>query len=546
MAVAGTGSASGTRSMSSKDGSTWVVIPSAADNDWDAIVWANGEFVAVSTSGTGNRVMTYTISVFASGNYSDPFDTTLPWMVLVGAQKAGFYAFGQTARSVSYPAGVTITMQSTVVQANNFLFIFPGDGQSPLRWNGDWNGAFVTAPLSTLGAGYEDIPQSNQATYYQNRLWVIDGKDTIAASQNLDFQNFNVLTSVFNLNVGSSDYLLTSYPFGDNSLIVFKKNSVYLLQNVDGALTDVTSTEITRQLGITGIIACTAVGPDVVFMTDRNITTVRLNIQNKLQSVTVPLSQNINPIIRRVNWSVASKISMGYWNNLLFVALPLDNATVCSTIVVYNFITQQWYGEWNFASSINMAVQGFVTANYFGQIRMHVVTEDGRIFVTDEGQNDISGTTVAEISTSLTTRAYRMDNNSHIPRRCYLDLSTNRPNFSVVAYADGASESSTIISGQTYSRANSWIFNDAAYDLTNANDDYNRAFRQDYSTGPNSVQCGTGFMPEQTQDYRYPILTRRKGRLSWAKVTNTTGFIRVNGLGFEARAGDRGSLVQVG
>lgn len=537
-----------TRVMTSTDGITWTARTAAAANQWRAVAYGGGVFAAVSDNGTGNRVMTFTslFSVFACGTYSDPNSLMTPWITIVGQSQVGFFSFGQTSRYVSYPAGFVISLQSTIVQANNYLFIFPGIGQTPIRWDGNWANSFIAAPASTLGAGYQDIPQSNQATYYQNRLWVVNGKDTESASQNLDFQNFNILTAAFNLNVGTSDYLIASYPFGDNSLIVFKKNSVYLLQNVDGALTDVTSTEITRQLGITGINACVSVGPDVVFMTDRNITTVTLSIQNKLQGVKVPLSQNINPIIRRVNWAYSSKISMGYSNNLLFVALPLDNATVCSTIIVYNFITQQWYGEWNFSTSINMAVQGFVRANYLGQIRLHVVTEDGRIFVTDQGQNDISGTTVSEISTSLTTRAYRLDNNSHIPRRMYMDLGTNRPDFTGTAYAEGASEYSTILSGQTYSRANSWLFNDSAYDLTNANNDFNRAFRQDYSTGPNSVQCGTGFQPEMPQDYRFPIITRRKGRLSWFQVDNTTGFIRINGIGVEARPGDRSNFVQVG
>ncbi len=587
VAVAQSGTAN-TLVMTSPDGITWTTRTSAANNTWNGVCYGGGLFVAVASSGAGNRVMTspdgitWTIGtsgennslisvtfgfnrfvavssngthqvqyldatrVYASGSYSDPNSTSTPWIVLAGPNFAGFYSFGQTARSISYPSGYTINQQSTIVQANNLLFIFSGPNQSPIQWDGTWGGAFVTCPVSTLGVGYENIPFSNQATYYQNRLWAMQGKDTIAASQALDFANFNVLSAVFNLNVGTSDYVVSSYPFGNNSLVVFKNRSSYLLQNVQGALSSVTSTEITRQLGIIGINACTAVGPDIIYMSsDRNITSVRLNIQNATQSVTVPISRNINPIMKRVNWAYGYKVSMGYWNNLLFVALPLDNSTTCNTIIVYNFITEQWYGEWSFDVSLNLAIQGFVTANYLGQARMHVVTEDGRIFVADEGQNDISGTTVAEISTSVTTRAYRMDNNNNIGRRMYADLSTNRPNFSVTSYSDGASESSAILTNQTYSRTSSWIFNDSTYTATNANDDYNRAGRQDYSTGPNSIQCGAGFQPEMTQDYRFPIITRRKGRLSWLKVTNSTGFIRINGVGIEARAGDRSSLVQV-
>jgi hypothetical protein len=44
--------------MSSSDGITWTSGISAADNTWSSVTYGNGLFVAVSDSGTGNRVMT--------------------------------------------------------------------------------------------------------------------------------------------------------------------------------------------------------------------------------------------------------------------------------------------------------------------------------------------------------------------------------------------------------------------------------------------------------------------------------------------------------
>jgi hypothetical protein len=214
-------------------------------------------------------------------------------------------------------------------------------------------------------------------------------------------------------------------------------------------------------------------------------------------------------------------------------------------VVVYNFTTEQWYGEWAFSDTLNMCIQGWQVVDYLGLQRMHAITEDGRIFVTDEGQNDISGTTVAEISTQLVTRAYDTDNLNHFQRRLYLDVATNRPEFSVSSFTEGANEESVLLTDQTYSRSETWKFADSAYDLTNANNDYNRAYRKDYSTGPDSVQPGTGFEPEMTQELRLPLMTRRQGRLSWIEVTNTQGFISVMSLGYETRPGQRANLVQV-
>ena len=49
-------SGSGNRVMTSPDGIT--IRQSAADNAWIGVTYANGLFVAVSFNGSGNRVMT--------------------------------------------------------------------------------------------------------------------------------------------------------------------------------------------------------------------------------------------------------------------------------------------------------------------------------------------------------------------------------------------------------------------------------------------------------------------------------------------------------
>ncbi len=51
-------SGSGNRVMTSPDGSTWTSQTAAADNDWNSVTYGNGLFVAVAQSGSGDRVMT--------------------------------------------------------------------------------------------------------------------------------------------------------------------------------------------------------------------------------------------------------------------------------------------------------------------------------------------------------------------------------------------------------------------------------------------------------------------------------------------------------
>ena len=60
--VAVASSGDGNRVMTSPDGVTWTLQTSAADNNWYGVTWGGPagqeNFVAVATSGTGNRVMT--------------------------------------------------------------------------------------------------------------------------------------------------------------------------------------------------------------------------------------------------------------------------------------------------------------------------------------------------------------------------------------------------------------------------------------------------------------------------------------------------------
>jgi len=581
--------------VSSSDGITWTLTTVEAGNSWYGVTFGENIFVAVAESASVSpypQVAVYSPnSIQASGIYTDPNDLGSQWIMLVSRFSIGFFSFGRNGRTVSLD-GYTVTTQSTIVQCNNLVYLFRGDNDSPLYWDGDWSKPFALAPGSTgtitgkllteadafiVDAnnnnlifvepnpvivpipGFENIPNSNQATYYQNRLWVKNGKDKVSASDVLDFSTYDQLANSFNLNTGSSDYIVSTYPFGQNSLIVFKNKSIIALLGVQGSLTDVTATEVTRQVGCIGINAVVSIGPDLAYVSDRNINLITLtSTNNAVQHKTLPLSSRIKKIMNRVNWQYGYKISMAFFDNKLFVSLPLDNETSCNGVVVYNFITEHWFGEWNFASAINMSIQGWAVVNYLGVQRLHAISEDGRVFVTEEGQNDISDTTVSEISTSLTTRAYDTYNLNHFQRRMFMDTATNRPNLSVSAWTDGASEESVLLTNQTYARSESWKFNDSTYLMNNASDDFNRAYRKDYASGvvttststtqglpSDGLQCGSGFNPEYPQEIRMPLITRRQGRLSWIEITNTQGLLQIMSLGFETRPGQRSSLTQV-
>ena len=543
----------------------WVENTNVPAGVWKGLA-SNGSdtFVAVGSAGKVMRSAPVTGVIYASSVYTDSTDLSSQWIMLVSKYAVSFYCFGRSPRSVSYNSQ-TVSEQSTIVQCNNLVYLFRGADDTPLTWNGDWNALFELAPTPTPLPGFEIIPNSNQATYYQDRLWVKNGKDIISASDigdtGLDFNTYDALANAFKINSGSSDFIVTTFPFGKNSLMVFKNRSILILENVDGSLGDVSVSEVTRQVGCIGINAITSIGPDLAYVSNQNINLITLtSTNNSVQHKTLPLSSRIQTLMNQVNWQYGYKISITFFDNKLWVALPMGASEYCDTVVVYNFVTESWFGEWNFNTDIDMRIQGWQIINYQGVQRLHAVCEDGKIYVTEEGYQDIArsgvDTTVYDIASSVTTRAYNLSNLNHYQRRLFVDISTNRPSYSVSAFTEGASEETVLLTDQTYARSESFKFGDSNYDMTNADDDFNRAYRKDYSSGclaagttqgqpSDGLQCGTGFQPELPQDLRLPLGTRRQGRLSWIQVSNTEGTLIIRGLGFEARAGQRSSLIQV-
>lgn len=530
VAVASSGT---NRVQTSPDGITWTAQSAANASGWAGITNARNTFVAVADDGGSDDVMTAgaTSAVFAKGKYSNPNDIGQEYTMLVGRDSVGFYGFGHTTKTVPYASGETVTQQATIVQANNQVFIFRGPDEVPLMWNGKWAAPFQEATGT--------IPNATFALYAQDRLWAIVGKDSLYASDALAFTTFTQITSQFHISPGDSNHLVTAYPFGDDAIVVFKNRSILLLQGVSGSLSDVDAVEITRQVGAVGINAVTSVGPDLVYVSDRNINLLSLTTtNNSVQHKILPLSAPIQKIFDRVNWEYGYKISVGYWDNKLYVALPLDNATVCSSIVVHNFVTGQWFGEWNFNSSLGMAILGFEVAPYLGLQRLQLITEDGKIFVLTDGYYDLMGTVQAHIETGLTTRAYPIDNKIRDGGTFYMDISTSNPKFSVTASSSGQGHTSALVTDREYARSSTWKAGDTSYNLTNSGDDYNRPWRKDYAwTVSENVQMQSGILPMALQQVRVPLRFLLRGRTVQFEITNTTGHLQVNGIGVEAEGG---------
>ena len=135
--VAVASSGTGNRVMTSTDGINWTARTSAADNNWQNVVYGNGIFVAVASSGTGNRVMTSTDGITWTARTSAADNT---WTAIAYGNGI-FVAVGQSGtgnRVMTSPDGINWTARTS---ANDLLW-------SDVTYG---NGTFVAVAASGTG-----------------------------------------------------------------------------------------------------------------------------------------------------------------------------------------------------------------------------------------------------------------------------------------------------------------------------------------------------------------------------------------------------------
>ncbi len=165
VAVSNTGT--GNRVMTSPDGITWTIRTSAADNTWYSVTYGNGLFVAVGGFGTGNRVMTspngitWTIRTSAADNtwYSVTYGNGL--FVAVTSSAAD-------NRVMTSPDGIVWTVRTGTVDNSwnavtygNGLFVAVASSGTGNRVMTSPDGITWTPRTSAADSGWQSVTYGN-------------------------------------------------------------------------------------------------------------------------------------------------------------------------------------------------------------------------------------------------------------------------------------------------------------------------------------------------------------------------------------------------
>ena len=512
----------------------------------------------------GHRVYGYG-AVYGAGIFRDPLSVEY----LLVATSDGVYATKESNPSIKLAGVSSITNDVNFVQCFNVVVMFRGPNESPMvmgRVDEGFKSISQVASDTDLDEndsdGTESIPNASTGLFFANRLLVPHLGDQVAVSDCLNYTRYQPIMSNFRINQGSEDELVGLRRINNSTLACFKTNSVYIVSNIYGNLSDIVLDEVTREYGAVSDKSIVQVGSDVLFLSSkRGVSSLTVASNGKVSAVDQPVSEAIQPLIDRIHWNYAEKAVAAFHNNRYYLAVPLDGSIYNNAILVYDLLNKAWAG---YDDGEAIKVKEFVETKHQGKRRLFFLSTDGFINLYDDDLAEcgfvdeipVSTTstdstfgqiTLKDIKDELLTRGYTAGDISPKKwRSAEVHLSTSDPRFQVKVQYDGPEEdeqeltdAATIdadgyitLGGKTFSRTSyDRPFDKPAFVESITNNDFFTKYRQDYSVDPDTeiVLGSNGFDPDLHQKsvnrYRY----RGDSRYVQLKVVNTRGRCEVIG-----------------
>ena len=541
----------------------------------------------VSVTSISHSDGTATVTTSTAHGYVTGADVTI-----AGANESEFngrFSITKTGDTTfTYTGGTGASATGTITCTNNKDYYkcttITSAGESPSTASGKWTQLSTIMPNSTHGVHIANriaVPTKYDAssTAYGNK------QDFIAVSDSLDHAH-TFFDQLFRINFGSNSEIKDLILFDENRLLILKDKDIHMVTGFIS--TDTNSTlsgsaslqAVVNNYGVPNRGAAVAVGGNVYFYASRRgVVSLAQTEQSKVRGVDLPLSEQIQPIINRIDARNEDKIRLAYWDNKLWLACPIDggNNGENNVLVVYDFLNSEWTG---YDSGTAIKPKEFFTAEYNNAQRLFFVGTDGFINLLEENwEGDdvadltkLDGLATEGITSTLLTRGYGQPDIDHRNyKTATVNISTWNASYTVKAKPDGVEESQTLCTDRTKSRTAYYRPFDAPnYELSNRNDDADVPYREDYSVtldvdfdclltesggeilleeggcatrevSINGYSLGTsGVYLDRMQQTLEPFsLTPRMGRYTQIELTNTQGRLEVTQAHLTSNQGDR-------
>lgn len=481
------------------------------------------------------------IEPIAIGVFRDPLDEEV---ALIAANDKVWRCYpNNTARELSLPAGEETGKDVKFIQAFDTVLMLRGKDKPMLKLDAA-RFRFENIETEDRGDGTVAMPNASEGIFINNRLAVITGRDEVAVSDILDYTRYEPTKALFRINQGSDDKLVGMANVDNNTIALFKTDSIYLLRDFHGDLANARLDELTRNYGCIAPKTITRIGTDLVFLSRRGLCSIRVTEQGHIEGVDEPISKPIQPLIDAIDWKYAEVSRVAFHENRIYLAVPVafrkqfgsllndrllasfgnagdpqgDGFTVQAqdggamqnidftvsrdihginnAILVYDLITRSWS---SMDTGDELSVCDFVKLRFSRAQRLFFLGNSGFIFMYDDpvycGSSDEvrhlpEGVNAYEemptpraIKFKLETRGY-MGSSPSKKRFHKIEINFSQRNAKVNANAigDGPHERFSVIKDKTFSQTK-YIrpFDAADYDPTNNNNDHQTDGREDYT-----------------------------------------------------------------
>jgi hypothetical protein len=251
------------------------------------------------------------------------------WLIVVCVDAVYRTRPNAPAATVPLPAGATIPGPARCVQAGYDLILARGPEQTPLRCRALDTG-FEEFP-DEPGTGTLTIPNFTYGEFIKNRLIVAAADDQAPVSDPLNFSRYSLFNAL-RISQGDGSNLQRIVAYSSSTAVAFKDRRIFYLANLADDFSGVTLEVLADNEGLAAPDAVTRVGNDLYFLGSRGVSSIGLTTDNRLRALDVPLSDPLVRTFGRVNGAAITAARMAYWDNKLYVALPLDDAKVIGTV----------------------------------------------------------------------------------------------------------------------------------------------------------------------------------------------------------------------
>jgi hypothetical protein len=309
------------------------------------------------------------------------------------------------------------------VQAfDKLLLLRPG--KVPRVWDGvdygeDGFGGFAPIVKSDPADTSTVIIPNNvgYAINFQSRVLYLQGKDTILMSDVLDYTSYDPVLSVFRINAGESDQIVSMHPYGKESIVIFKRNSIHQLSNFttttpftsnsDSALG--TQTVLSDELGAVGREAAVQVGSDIIFLSRSGFYRLSQVLDTKTSTAPIPISDKISPLLTGIDWEHVSYIGfagLAILGDYMYALVPIGN-TFPKNVLVYNTATSEWESVDAWEDTL-FFINEFRTTIFNGERRLFGINaSQGYVNLLYEGVTDQTRNAVTfPVNDIIETRGY--------------------------------------------------------------------------------------------------------------------------------------------